>query len=187
MLDAAAELLVDAGPGALTAAGVARRLGAPSGSLYHRFGSRDHLAAALWLRSVERFDADVVQGLWSTDDPLVVAVRTARDVVGWTAAHPVDAAILTLFRREDLTGAGTPADLAQRAERLGRQQAEAVEHLSTRLARPVEIVRFAVAGIPLAAVRPFVDERRAIAAWVGDAVERAVRGVLGRSTARSTP
>lgn len=37
MLDAAAALLVDGGPPALTAVGVARRLGAPSGSVYHRF------------------------------------------------------------------------------------------------------------------------------------------------------
>ena len=46
MLDAAADLLVDGGLPALTATGVARHLRAASGSVYHRFGTRDELAAA---------------------------------------------------------------------------------------------------------------------------------------------
>ena len=74
MLDAAGALLVAGGAHGLTASAVARSLSAPSGSVYHRFASRDHLAAALWLRTVERFDRDVVAGLHA-DGHAVLAHR----------------------------------------------------------------------------------------------------------------
>ncbi|NOX28486.1 MAG: helix-turn-helix transcriptional regulator, partial [Actinobacteria bacterium] len=45
ILDAAASLLAADGPTALSVARIAARLGAPSGSIYHRFGSRDVLVA----------------------------------------------------------------------------------------------------------------------------------------------
>ena len=187
MLDAAAALLLDGGPGALSATAVAQRLSAPSGSVYHRFRSRDDLAAALWLRTVERFDADVVQQLHAEGDPLDVAVRAARGVVGWTVAHPVDAAVLTLFRRSDLIGAGRPDDVEQRARALARRQAGAVDQLANRLGRPADEVRFAVAGIPLAGVRPFLEQGRPVPAWVADAVERAARHVLAPTNEGSPP
>ncbi|WP_433060346.1 TetR/AcrR family transcriptional regulator [Dactylosporangium sp. CS-033363] len=55
LLDAAVRLVVAGGPKALTMAAVAREAGGPSGSVYHRFAGRPALAAALWLRTVERF------------------------------------------------------------------------------------------------------------------------------------
>ncbi|MCA1655082.1 MAG: TetR/AcrR family transcriptional regulator, partial [Pseudonocardiaceae bacterium] len=53
ILDAARDLwLADR---AVTTGGISERSGAPVGSLYHRFGSRDALLASLWLRTVRRF------------------------------------------------------------------------------------------------------------------------------------
>ena len=55
VLDAARDVVLEAGSGAATTAAVSARSGAPVGSLYHRFGSRDRLLAELWLRTVRRF------------------------------------------------------------------------------------------------------------------------------------
>ncbi len=178
MLDAAAELLLDGGLPALTAAGVARRITAPSGSVYHRFGSRDELAASLWMRTVERFDAEVVDALNDAGDPVEVAVDVARRVIEWSRGNPVDAFVLTMFRREELAGGEIGADLAERASTLGRRQAASIRQLADRLGRTSGEVSFAVAGIPMAALRGPTDRRERVPAWVPDAVERAVRAAL---------
>ena len=166
MLDAAADLLLDGGVSALTAAGVARRLAAPSGSVYHRFGSRDELAAALWMRTVERFDAEVVDGLNADGDPVEVAVAVGRRVISWTRSNPVDAFVLTMFRREELAGGEVGTDLAERAATLGGRQAASIRQLADRIGRRPDEVTFAVAGIPMAAVRGPIESRKPIPAWV---------------------
>ena len=55
ILDAARAIVLAAGPRAASVATIARESGAPVGTLYHRFGSRDGLLAAAWLRALERF------------------------------------------------------------------------------------------------------------------------------------
>jgi AcrR family transcriptional regulator len=178
LLDAAADLLTAGGPSALSAAAVARAVGAPSGSVYHRFPSRDHLAASLWMRTVERFDREVAAGLTTPGDPVEVAVGVAVRSVEWSARHPTDAQILTLFRLADLTDGDLDPDLAQRAEELGQRQRAAMGALADRLGQPADLVRLAVAGIPMAAMRRPVGEHPPVPAWAADAIERATRAVL---------
>lgn len=55
ILDASAELLDEAGYGALTTREVARRAGVPIGTLYQFFPGKDGLVAALAARNLERF------------------------------------------------------------------------------------------------------------------------------------
>lgn len=157
---------------------VADRLGAPSGSIYYRFPSRDHLAAGLWLRTVERFQDRFVGQLDADGEPIEVAVAIARGVVEWTIEHPDDAAVLTGFRRNELVADGVYLELAQRADALGRQFDEALDRLATRLGQPVDLTRLAVAGVPYAAVRPALGAGRSVPAWAADGVERAVRALL---------
>lgn len=47
-IDAAIALVAEGGPGAATMQAVARRVGAPTGSIYHRFESRSAILAAAW-------------------------------------------------------------------------------------------------------------------------------------------
>src|SRR5688500_18253929 len=49
ILDTAATLVAADGPGAATIGAISARLKAPSGSIYHRFASRDVLLGRLWL------------------------------------------------------------------------------------------------------------------------------------------
>ena len=184
LLDVAGTLLVEGGPTALTAAAVARAAGAPSGSVYHRFATRDELAASLWMRTVERFDAEVVSMLVRPGDPVELAVAAALATVDWCETNPVDAFVLTMFRRADLVSDDLPIELAERAHRLGERQRESVAALASRLGRPAELVSFAVAGIPLAAIRRHVEDRSAIPTWVRDAVARSVRAALAAERTR---
>ncbi|WP_426511894.1 TetR/AcrR family transcriptional regulator [Dactylosporangium sp. McL0621] len=95
LLDAAVRLVGAGGPKALTVAAVAREAGGPSGSVYHRFTGRPALAAALWLRTVERFQAGFLAAL-AEGRP----AGAARHVVAWCRAHPGEARVL-LYRADD--------------------------------------------------------------------------------------
>ena len=57
ILDAARTLALTEGPRAVSVAAIADASGAPAGTLYHRFGSRDGILRAAWLRALEGFQA----------------------------------------------------------------------------------------------------------------------------------
>ena len=57
ILDAVRALALRDGPRAVSVAAIARESGAPVGTLYHRFKSRDGLVSAAWKRALERFHA----------------------------------------------------------------------------------------------------------------------------------
>jgi AcrR family transcriptional regulator len=140
--------------GAATVAGVAARLGAPSGSVYHRFGSRDLLMARLWIRTVRRFQRGFIEALEATNldgAALAAMVHTLR----WTREHPAEARLLSLYRRDELM-AGWPDDLGPELADLNRSATEALKAYAKRRyprVRGGEAVRFALVGIPYAAVR----------------------------------
>src|SRR5262249_57005410 len=55
ILDSARGLVAMHGPAAATMSAIARRTRAPTGSIYHRFESRDVLLGEVWLRAAEAF------------------------------------------------------------------------------------------------------------------------------------
>jgi AcrR family transcriptional regulator len=178
ILDSARDLTLREGVGGLTMSAVAADLGAPSGSVYHRFASREHLAAALWLRTVERFQSGFIAALAAHDNPVEAAVSAARWVVDWAAAHPADASLLTRYRSEDLIRGDYPEQVRHRAEEAKAQLGHALAGVAQRLGQPVDLVVFAVVQIPYAAVREFAGSGRPLPAWTGDAVARATRAAL---------
>src|SRR5829696_1654947 len=101
MLDAARGLLLEQGAGSATVEAIAGASGAPTGSIYHRFGSRDELLARLWIRAVERSQASFLAAL-EDSDPHAAALAAAMSVVDFCEAEPADARLLASFRREDL-------------------------------------------------------------------------------------
>ena len=58
MLAAVRDLLLEHGPRGVTTAAISERSGAPTGSLYHRFGSRSNMVAELWIRTIQKFHAE---------------------------------------------------------------------------------------------------------------------------------
>lgn len=114
ILDAALRLIAAGGPGAATISAIADLMGAPSGSIYYRFASRDLLFTRLWIRTIKRFQYGFLAAL-TNDDLEAAALGAALHVVRWAREHVDEARVLLLFRREDLA--------ARWAEELGEELA----------------------------------------------------------------
>lgn len=157
ILDVSRDLVVESGPATLTMTAVSRLLGAPSGSLYHRFPGRDTLAAALWVRAVRRFQSGYLAELGNRD-PLQAALAAAGHVVTWSRANLNDARLLLQFRSRDLVHGQWPQTLRDENLRLRRQLETSIRDLQASFGatEPAERhrVSFAVIDVPYAAVRP---------------------------------
>lgn len=90
-----------------TIAHVSEVVGAPVGSIYHRFGSRDELFGALWVRAIRRFHGALLEAT-AVDDPQAALEGAAVTIPRFCRAHPVDAKAMTLFRWRDLMGLDLP-------------------------------------------------------------------------------
>lgn len=156
-MDAARRLVLEGG-GAATTAAISARSGAPIGSLYHRFGSRADLLAELWVRTVRRFQAGLLEAVGSSRPGLSRAVAAAGWVISFASRCPDDARLLLICRREELLGTALGAmhaaelrDLNRPVESLIRQIADEIygQHDETT----TETVLLAVMDLPYAAVR----------------------------------
>src|ERR1700730_15001362 len=92
ILDAARALVLDGGPRAASVAAIAKSSGAPPGTLYHRFGNRDGILMAAWLRALDRFQARAMPA--EGDTPGRTAVAMAVSAVGFARELPEDARLL---------------------------------------------------------------------------------------------
>ena len=181
ILDSSLALVSERGPSALTITGAADRLGAPSGSIYHRFSGRAALAGALWLRSVRRFQAGFLSAL-DDPDPLRAARRAAMHVVSWSRDNPSEARLLLLHRSEDLAHTDWPQDLRAENAALRKQLERAIRELCTSLAAADSgsrrRVQFAVVDIPYAAVRQSLAAGGRLHPSLDGLVEEAVTALL---------
>ncbi|AUY48613.1 TetR/AcrR family transcriptional regulator [Streptomyces sp. CB01881] len=156
LLDAATRLAAEAGPAAVTMAAVAKAAGAPSGSLYHRFPHRPALLAALWLRTVEDFQATWLEALDTPGDPATAGTAAARAAVAWCRRNPLRAVLLS-YGPDDFGRAEWPAEQAGRADRGNARIRAAVAAFTRRLdaTAPVDAARvtLALVDLPLAIAR----------------------------------
>lgn len=176
ILDAALEMAAECGLRATTVSGVRRRLGASSGSMYHRFPTRSHLRAELWIRTAERFQEGYLRELRQPDAG-VAAAAAALFVPAFARIRP-DEARLLLDPPEDVTQLD---DRARRLEaRLDEELREFAEWtgLADHGSAGRRRLRFALIDAPYAAVRPSLTARVPIPADVDDLVRETVRAVL---------
>jgi AcrR family transcriptional regulator len=186
MTGAALRLVADRGPQAVTVADLAREVGAPTGSIYHRYRSREQLLAELWMEVVEGFQAGFAASLAGADD-LEGAVDTARFMAAWTREHPLEARLLLLHRRQDFVAGDWPEDLAARASALEPQIGVALRAFAQRVfgradAETMARLRYALLDAPFGAIKPYVQARKRVPAVVDDLVAATVRAVLGPIT-----
>lgn len=95
-----------------TIAHVAERVGAPVGSIYHRFASRDALFGSLWSRSIRRFHEGLLIAA-EIEDPRASLATMARHVPVFCRENPGDAKAMTLYRLPDLVRKLPEADRSQ--------------------------------------------------------------------------
>lgn len=173
ILDAALELLVEHGPAGPTTVALGERLGAPTGSLYHRFRSRDLLLATLWVRTVERFQQGFVAAL-DADDVEAAALHTPR----WCRLHPDEAGLLLLHRRTDLVAAW-PAELGEELRRIERVPAAALEgYLARHPGLDATTLAFAVVDVPYGAVRRHLGSGHPPPPQIDDLIVTTCRALL---------
>lgn len=179
LLDTAAALAAEAGPRGVTMAAVARAAGAPSGSVYHRFPDRTALLAALWLRTVTRFQEGVFAAL--DGPPREAAVAVARHAVEWCREHPDEARVL-LAGPGDFAMAEWSDEARERLTAGNSRLGAALDELAQRLGRTDERGRarvvLAVVDLPYAVVRRYLVRGAPIPALEVDTVGDAVRDLL---------
>ena len=90
ILDATRALVLAEGPRAASVAAIATASGAPAGTLYHRFGNRDGILSAAWLRALERFQSRAMGA--EGDSALDTAVAMAVAAITFARNHTEDAA-----------------------------------------------------------------------------------------------
>lgn len=182
MTGAALRLVADRGPAAVTVAALAKETGAPTGSIYHRFRSREQLLAELWMDVVESFQARFVASLADAGD-VDGAVRVAQFMVTWTRDHPLEARLLMLHRRQDFVSEAWPAELAMRAAALEPQIGSALRSFAQRAFGRVDAdvmgrLRYALLDAPFGAIRPYLQGQKRLPAVVDDLVTTTARAVL---------
>ncbi len=179
LIASARELVLEGGPAAATVGAIASRVGAPIGSVYHRFRSRELILAHVLLDAVAAFQAPYLE-VGSRED--VTAGEIAAYFVEWVQQHPHDAKLLALYRRSEFLSGGMPEELAQRAERLQADIFDWLKVLCRRWfgrvsQRAQDAIRLAVIEIPYGAVRGrlgrgerFPEELARLVAAAADAV-----------------
>ena len=157
LLDAARTLALAHGPRAVTVAASAGASGAPAGTLYHRFGSRDGILGAAWLRALERFQEHYLDAA-REPDPLEAGVAMAVAVVAFARASRHDAQLLLAVRPRDLLDAGPDADFRERQAAINARIDDQLRRVARALAgradpRALDAVVRAVVDVPYGTVR----------------------------------
>ncbi|MFC8525636.1 TetR/AcrR family transcriptional regulator [Nocardia sp. NPDC057227] len=157
ILDAARALVLADGPRAASVAAIAAASGAPVGTLYHRFGNRDGVLGALWLRALERFQHRALAAAEAAD-PVQAGIAMALATLEFGRDLPDDARLLLGVGPADLLDSGPGAAFRARRDELNVPLRARLDALATALtgsadARAVEAVTRAVVDLPYAALR----------------------------------
>ncbi|MGW7271816.1 TetR family transcriptional regulator [Streptomyces sp. NPDC054864] len=188
LLDAAVRRAAAAGPTGVTMSAVAKEVGAPSGSVYHRFAGRTALLAEVWLRTVERFQEGYLATLEADADAQRAGAAAARQVVAWARAHPEEAALL-LHGAEDFGRSEWPEELIRRADRGNQRVYTALASVAAALGaegpQATEGVTLAVVDLPLALVRRHLRAGKPLPAHAEDLAEESATALLSMISAPS--
>lgn len=204
ILDAARTIALRDGPRATSVAAIAEESGAPAGTLYHRFGSRDRILQQAWLRALGRFHDEVLGeaadrlpadgvdagrlpadpgGLAAGDrGPVEAGVAMATAAIRFSRASLDDARLLAVVRRSDLLDGGADPDLEARLAAMNAPLEAALDRIARGLghtgARAREVVLAAVVDLPGAAIRRHARDDTAMPSWLEDVVATNARRLL---------
>jgi len=181
ILDVTVRIVAEAGPGQATVAAIAQRLGAPSGSIYHRFESRDLLLARLWIRTVRRAQEGFVTAL-ALPDLEQAALEAALHIPRWSRQHLAEATVLLLYRREDLADRW-PQELGAEVTELNKGMEAAVGDFTRRwfgdiTPASLQAVAFALVDAPYGASRRYLLAGKPPPPTVDELIIRTCRCVL---------
>jgi AcrR family transcriptional regulator len=186
-LGAARDLIAERGPETVTVDSVAERIGAPKGSFYYRFASRDALLGELWLKTVLAYQEGFVAAI-GAGEGLSAALHTS----AWARLHLDDARLLMLYSRHDFVHGPWPAplrrgvaDQARRFEACLRAFARGAFGRAGRA--EMRRATFVLAEVPLAAVKPHLERREPPPPLVDELISKTYRAIVGERRMRTAP
>jgi AcrR family transcriptional regulator len=182
ILDATATLVAADGPGAVTIGAIGALLKAPSGSIYHRFASRDVLLGRLWLSKAAFFQNRFTEA-FANSDAAKAGLDAALSLPRSVRADFAGARIMLLHRREDFLAGDWPIDMAAEAARLKRQVDDAMKDIAQRLfaranAEALRLAYFAILDVPFAAVHRHVAANVMPPPYVDDLISKAYLALI---------
>lgn len=182
-LGAARHLIAERGPEAVTIDSVAERIGAPKGSFYYRFVSRDALLGEVWLETVLAYQEGFVAAIEAGD-----GLRAALHTPAWARRHLEDARLLMLYSRHDFVQGDWPAALrggvADQAERFEACLRTFARGAFGRAGRAeMRRAAFVLAEAPLAAVKRHLQLRERPPRLVDELISRTYRAIVEDSNA----
>lgn len=178
-IDSAITVAAQCGVAAVSMSAIAVKAGAPIGSVYHRFDSRNAILARAWLRVKSDFREEVAS-LWGEGDTWA----GVHGLLDWCRRKPVYARFL--LQCEDSPDFNGSLDDALQAA-LEQEQAALDACFSRCAAAGLDhlVLKFMLIDAPVAVVKPYLTQERAIPASV-DAMLRAshdaVRGWAAHTT-----
>ena len=182
-LGAARGLIAERGPEAVTINSVAERIGAPKGSFYYRFASRDALLGEVWLKTVLAYQEGFVAAIKAGD-----GLRAALHTPAWARRHLEDARLLMLYSRHDFVQGDWPvalrrgvADQAERFEACLRTFARGAFGRAGRA--ELRRAAFVLAEVPVAAVKRHLQRRERPPRLVDELIMKTYRAIVGDSNA----
>ena len=181
ILDAARTLALTNGPRAVSVAAIADASGAPAGTLYHRFGSRDSILRAAWLRALERFQARWLEAAHDPD-PIEAGVAMATSVVTFARTSPDDARLLLTLRPQDLLDADPDAEFRELQRAMNAPLEAEMRRVARALhgradARTLDAVVRATVDLPYGVVRRHAH-KATMPRWLERDVADAARQLL---------
>jgi AcrR family transcriptional regulator len=182
ILDAARTVICAQGARSATVAAIALASGAPSGSIYHRFGSVDELVARLWLRAVRRLH-QVLLAPAPGGNPTERAAALARATFEHCLREREDARILAAFSLDTLLAQDLPAGLKTELAAVNEPATGALREIARDLfgrasRSAVDAVAAAIVDLPYGLARPYVERGSDPPAQRWRHLEAAVRGLL---------
>ena len=185
-LNAALAVIAQRGVTGVTVASVSERLGAPTGSFYYRFASRDVLLGTLWLQAVLEFQTGVRAAL-DAGDGLAAALHTP----AWVRKNPERARLLLLHDRKDFLHGDWPVELRERVTEMtgnlesgARHWARAIFGKEGRV--EVRLAQFLISELPVTVVRQHLTRGERPPPLVDDIIRTTYRAVVANYRAGKT-
>jgi AcrR family transcriptional regulator len=102
ILDAALAVFLESGVPAASIEDIRRRSGVSVGSLYHRYGSKEGIAAAVYLEALRDYQREFVAALQRSKDARDGIVTGVRTHLRWVLRNPDQAQFLLLASGSDV-------------------------------------------------------------------------------------
>ncbi|WP_327151151.1 TetR/AcrR family transcriptional regulator [Nocardia sp. NBC_01329] len=160
--------------------GVAKAVGAPSGSVYHRFPDRTALLAALWARALRGFHDDLLPVL-SLEEPQEAIRLGARTSLEWARRNPREACVLLTGAKEldeNKWNEQARVDMARADAALYAALTTLIENVDDPAPDAADRVLLAVVDLPHAMVKRYLSAGRQIPDHAADLAERAAAALF---------